>query len=139
MKFRFIEAHMRVAYIYANLSYCVRRKVGCVIVKDDKIISIGYNGTPSGFSNTCETEDGKSTLPITIHAELNAITKLAKSHESGNGASLFVTTAPCQQCAITILQSGITNVYYCEDYRGVTDGVDFLRKAGIKVLQVSLE
>ena len=135
MKYKFINAHMRVAFIYAELSHCVRRKVGCVIVKDDKVISIGYNGTPSGFPNTCETPDGSTTLPITIHAECNAISKLARGNESGEDASLFVTLAPCVQCALLIIQSGIREVYYAEEYRD-TAGIQLLKSSGVYIEKV---
>jgi dCMP deaminase len=122
---------MQAAHIYARLSYCKRRKVGCVIVKDDRIISIGFNGTPPGWSNDCEDEN-HNTLPEVYHAETNAIAKLAKSAESGMGAAMFVTTVPCIECAKLIAQSGIHVVYYSEDYRK-TDGLDFLRRCGITV------
>lgn len=131
MKQRYALAHMKVAHIYAGLSYCSRRKVGCVIVKDDRIISIGFNGTPPGWPNICEDENNQ-TLPEVYHAETNAIAKLAKSGESGQGASMFVTTVPCLDCAKLIAQSGITEVYYSEDYRKV-DGLDFLKKCGLQV------
>lgn len=131
MKARYALAHMKVAHIYAGLSYCSRRKVGCVIVKDDRIISIGFNGTPPGWPNICE-DDNNQTLPEVYHAETNAIAKLAKSGESGQGASMFVTTVPCLDCAKLIAQSGIREVYYSEDYRKV-DGLDFLKKCGLQV------
>ncbi len=121
---------MRAAHIYAELSYCKRRRVGCVIVKDDRIISIGFNGSPPGWPNICEDE-GNVTLPEVYHAETNAIAKLAKSAESGSGASMFVTTVPCLDCAKLIAQSGIQEVYFSEHYR-LRDGLDFLEKCGIR-------
>lgn len=131
MKLRYASAHMKAAHIYAELSYCKRRRVGCVIVKDDRIISIGFNGTPPGWPNVCE-DDENVTLPEVYHAETNAIAKLAKSAESGAGASMFVTTVPCMDCAKLIAQSGIKEVYFSEHYR-LRDGLDFLEKCGIQV------
>jgi len=131
MKLRYASAHMKAAHIYAELSYCKRRRVGCVIVKDDRIISIGFNGTPPGWPNVCE-DDANVTLPEVYHAETNAIAKLAKSAESGAGASMFVTTVPCLDCAKLIAQSGIKEVYFSEHYR-LRDGLDFLEKCGIQV------
>ncbi len=121
---------MKVAHIYAGLSYCQRRKVGAVIVKDDRIISIGFNGTPPGWPNICEDENNV-TLPEVFHAEANAIAKLAKSVESGSGASMFVTTVPCMDCAKLVVQSGIKEIYYSEHYRK-TDGLEFLEKCGVR-------
>ena len=125
---------MEVAHVYAKLSYCKRKQVGCVIVKDDRLISIGFNGTPPGWENVCE-DDNNTTKREVFHAEANAVAKLAKSHESGAGATLFVTCAPCIDCAKLIVQSGIAEVFYDEEYRG-TDGVDFLRKCGVIVTQL---
>ena len=138
MKKRYAEAHMKVAYLYAELSYCERRKVGCVIVKDDRIISIGYNGTMSGWSNCCEDEHGK-TKPEVSHAEENAITKLAASTESGEGASVFVTTAPCLPCSKMLANMKVNEVYYSEDYRGKTEGIEHLKKAKVKVKQLQIK
>lgn len=138
MKEKEARAHMLSAYNYADLSYCIRKKVGCVIVKDNRIISIGYNGTPPGWDNCCETEDGKSK-PEVIHAELNAIGKLAKSTESGKGASVFVTCEPCIECAVLISVSGIAEVYYAEKYVGSKssergmEGVEYLERCNIPV------
>lgn len=126
--------YMRMAFIWAENSYAKRRHVGAIIVKDGAIISDGYNGTPSGFPNVCEDSDGK-TYPYVLHAEANAITKLAKSTQSGVGATIYVTDAPCIECAKLIIQSGITRVVYCRDYR-TTDGIDLLRTAGINVEQI---
>lgn len=138
MKQKYINAHMECAYVYSNLSYCNRLKVGCVIVKNNRIISIGYNGTLPGTPNICESADGSKTLPTVLHAELNAITKLAQSNESGQGAAIFVTHAPCLQCAMLIISSGISEVYYTETYR-CTLGIECLKEHGIHVEQVIID
>jgi len=135
MKDKMKVAYMKAANIFGDLSYCVRRKVGCVIVRDDRIVSIGYNGTPAGWDNCCETEDNV-TKPEVIHAESNAITKLAKCHESGKDADMFINTAPCIDCAKLIYQTGIRKVYYEEIYRS-DDGLNLLRACGVTVEQVS--
>jgi|TARA_B110000467_G_scaffold138220_1_gene136824 dCMP deaminase len=135
MKQKLILAHMEVAKTYSMLSTASNAKVGCIIVKDDRIISIGYNGTPSGWENVCE-EDSK-TKPEVLHAEANAITKLAKSHESGENAYLFTTHAPCLSCAKLIYQSGITTVYYLYEYK-YTDGCHFLIKCDIEVTPIHI-
>lgn len=122
--------YIRMARIWAENSYCKRRKVGALIVKDDSIISDGYNGTPSGFENECEC-DGK-TKPYVLHAEANAITKLAKDTRSSLGGTLYVTMSPCIECAKLIIQAGIKRVVYDEEYRD-TSGIDLLRRAGVKV------
>lgn len=122
------------AQVWAENSYCNRRKVGALIVKDKMIISDGYNGTPSGFENVCEDEDGH-TKPYVLHAEANAITKVAKSNNSSNGATLYVTAAPCMECAKLIIQSGIRRVVYVESYR-LSDGIELLERAGIEVIQI---
>ena len=127
MKDKFIKAHLHVARVYGSLSTAERLKVGCIIVKDDRIISIGYNGMPSGASNVCE-EDGK-TNPAVIHAEANAITKLAKSTESGQDSYMFCTYAPCVNCAKLIMQSGIIKYYYEFDYKN-DDGISLLNTYG---------
>lgn len=129
--------YMRMAYIWAENSYATRRQVGCLIVKNKMIISDGYNGTPSGFENICEDEKGK-TKPYVLHAEANAITKLAKSTNNAEGSTLYVTTSPCIECAKLIIQSGIARVVYCEKYP-ITDGLDLLEKTNIKVTQLKLE
>jgi dCMP deaminase len=129
--------YIRMAKIWAENSYCVRRQVGALIVKDKMIISDGYNGTPSGFENVCEDEHGH-TKPYVLHAEANAITKLAKSANNGDGATLYVTAAPCLECAKLIIQSGIKRVVYCDDYH-CTDGTDLLGRIGIEVVQVACE
>ncbi len=122
---------MLMASIWAGNSYCERRKVGALIVKNKMIISDGYNGTPTGFENICEDEAGASK-PYVLHAEANAITKIARSHNSSDGATLFVTASPCIECAKLIIQSGIRRVVYGELYR-LTDGIDLLKRAGIQV------
>ncbi|MBD5192862.1 MAG: dCMP deaminase family protein [Bacteroidales bacterium] len=122
--------YLRMARIWAENSYCKRRQVGAIIVKDSMIISDGYNGTPSGFENVCEDENGL-TRPYVLHAEANAITKLARSSNSGQGATLYVTASPCLECAKLIIQSGITRVVYNELYR-ICDGIDLLQRAGVK-------
>lgn len=137
MKEKFIEAHLQVARIYGQLSTAERLKVGCIIVKDDRIISIGYNGMPSGASNVCEM-DGE-TKPEVLHAEANAILKLAKSNESGLDSYMFTTYAPCVDCAKMILQSGIKELYYELDYKS-DDGIDLLKKySRVKIHQYESE
>jgi len=151
MKQKFINAYMEVAKTFANLSTAVRLQVGAIVVKDDRIISIGYNGMPSGWDNVCEepalnvvgvAEDRKDivepylkTKAEVLHAESNCIAKLARSPESGEGATIFITHAPCIDCAKLIYQSGIATVYYESDYRS-TQGIDFLNKSGIQVVKV---
>lgn len=163
MKQKFINAHMKVAETYAQLSSAKRLQVGAIVVKDSRVISIGYNGTPAGWSNECEhkiydisrTLDGNyfpdsleiypeideqgryklTTRPEVIHAEANAIAKLARTHESGQDADMFITHAPCMECAKLIYGAGIKKVYYRHQYRN-TDGVDFLNKCNIGVEQV---
>ena len=124
--------YLRMAAIWAENSYCKRRQVGCLIVKEKMIISDGYNGTPTGFENDCETEDNRSK-PYVLHAEANAITKVAKSHNSSDGATLYVTDSPCIECSKLIIQCGIKRVIYARESR-LTDGVDLLRRAGIEVI-----
>jgi dCMP deaminase len=123
--------YLRMATIWAENSYCQRRQVGALIVKDKMIISDGYNGTPSGFENVCEDENGLPK-PYVLHAEANAITKIARSGNNSDGATLYVTDSPCIECAKLIIQSGITRVIYAREYR-LTEGVDLLRRAGIEV------
>jgi dCMP deaminase len=123
--------YMRMAKIWAENSYCERRKVGALIVKDKMIISDGYNGTPAGFENICENDEG-FTKPYVLHAEANAITKIARSGNNSNGSTLYVTDSPCIECAKLIIQAGIKRVIYSREYR-LTDGVDLLRRAGIEV------
>ena len=123
--------YLRMAAIWAENSYCKRRQVGCLIVKEKMIISDGYNGTPTGFENDCETEDNRSK-PYVLHAEANAITKVAKSNNSSDGATLYVTDSPCIECSKLIIQCGIKRVVYGEEYR-LMDGVELLKRAGIEV------
>jgi dCMP deaminase len=130
---KFDHSYLEMAEIWAQNSYCKRRKVGALLVKDRMIISDGYNGTPSGFENICE-EDGV-TKPYVLHAEANAITKVAKSGNSSEGATLYVTASPCLECSKLIIQSGIKRVVYRDEYR-LTDGIDLLRRAGIEVEKV---
>ena len=131
---KFDKAYLEMAAIWARNSYCKRRQVGALLVKDRMIISDGYNGTPSGFENVCEDESG-ATKPYVLHAEANAITKVAKSGNSSEGATLYVTASPCVECAKLIIQAGIRRVVYKDPYR-LTDGVDLLSRAGIEVEQV---
>lgn len=119
------------AHVWAENSYCDRRKVGALIVKDRMIISDGYNGTPSGFENICEDEDG-NTKAYVLHAEANAITKVAKSHNSSEGATLYITDSPCIECAKLIIQAGIQRLVYSRKYR-ITEGLELLERAGIEV------
>lgn len=172
MKHKHIQAHMRVAHIYANCSTAKRLKVGAIVVKDDRIISIGYNGMPAGWDNVCEEKEWMNsdaggwldpeeidkkwpyvaesdlddsylgryrlkTRKEVLHAESNAIAKLAKSGESGDGSTIFITHAPCIDCAKMIYQAGIKEVYYATDYRD-SSGKDFLIKCGIKVEQINV-
>ena len=131
---KFDAKYLRMAKIWATNSYCKRRQVGALLVKDNMIISDGYNGTPAGFENVCEDENGV-TKPYVLHAEANAITKVAKSGNSSEGATLYVTASPCAECAKLIIQSGIKRVVYRDAYR-LTDGIDLLQRAGIQVEQV---
>ena len=127
--------YLRMARIWAENSYCVRRKVGALVVKDKMIISDGYNGTPSGFENVCE-DDNNVTKPYVLHAEANAITKLARSSNNSDGSTLYVTAAPCIECSKLIIQSGIKRVVYGEKYR-LEEGLDLLRKANIEVIYLN--
>lgn len=130
------KRYMRMAVIWAENSYCKRRQVGALIVKDKMIISDGYNGTPVGFENVCEDEDG-ITKPYVLHAEANAITKIARSGNSSEGATMYVTASPCIECAKLIIQAGIKRVVYAEKYR-LEDGQDLLRRAGVELVYVNL-
>ena len=130
------ERYLRMARVWAENSYCERRRVGALLVKEQAIISDGYNGTPSGFENICEDENNR-TKPYVLHAEANAITKVAKSNNSSQDSTLYVTTSPCIECAKLIIQAGIKRVVYSENYR-CTDGVDLLRQAGISVEWIDL-
>ena len=123
------------ARIWAENSYCERRKVGALVVKDKTIISDGYNGTPSGFENKCE-DSNNVTHPYVLHAEANAITKLARSSNNSDGSTLYVTASPCIECAKLIIQAGIKKVVYAEKYR-LTDGIALLRQAGVEVIYLN--
>ena len=127
--------YIRMATIWAENSYCTRRQVGALIVKNQRIISDGYNGTPAGFENICEDENNV-TKPYVLHAEANAITKIARSNNSSEGATLYVTASPCIECAKLIIQAGITRVVYSEKYR-LEDGLELLRKANIEVKYIN--
>lgn len=129
--------YLRMAAIWAENSYCQRRKVGALVVKEKMIISDGYNGTPSGFENVCEDAHGV-THPYVLHAEANAITKLARSGNNSDQATLYVTASPCIECAKLIIQAGIRRVVYAEQYR-LTDGIDLLRCAGVEVEHLPLD
>lgn len=124
--------YLRMAAIWAENSYCERRKVGALLVKDKMIISDGYNGTPSGFPNVCESEEGV-TLPYVLHAEANAISKVARSNNSSEGSTLYITASPCMECSKLIIQAGIRRVVFSDLYR-ITDGLDLLRRAGVEIL-----
>lgn len=126
--------YMRMAKTWSENSYCERRQVGAILVKDNMIISDGYNGTPSGFENKCE-DDNNVSKPYVLHAEANAITKIARSHNSSEGATLYVTTSPCMECSKLIIQAGIKRVVFAEEYR-INDGLELLRRAGIEVLKI---
>ncbi|MDR0937738.1 MAG: dCMP deaminase family protein [Mediterranea sp.] len=128
--------YMRMAAIWSENSYCRRRKVGALIVKDKMIISDGYNGTPSGFENVCEDEDNV-TKPYVLHDEANAISKIARSNNSSDGATLYVTASPCIECAKLIIQAGIKRVVYSEHYR-LEDGIDLMRRAGIEIIFIHI-
>ena len=125
--------YLRMATIWSENSYCERRKVGALIVKDKMIISDGFNGTPTGFENVCEDENNVSK-PYVLHSEANAITKIARSGNNSDGATLYVTDSPCIECSKLIIQAGIKRVVYMREYR-LTDGVDLLRRAGIEVVR----
>ena len=134
---QFDRRYLRMARIWAENSYCNRRKVGALIVKERMVISDGYNGTPTGFENICEDETG-STKAYVLHAEANAITKVAQRSNSSKGATLYTTASPCLECAKLIIQSGIVRVVYGEEYR-ITDGLDLLKRAGISTVFLSVE
>jgi dCMP deaminase len=128
------ERYLKMASTWAENSYCKRRQVGALLVKNKMIISDGYNGTPSGFENNCEDENGK-TKPYVLHAEANAITKIAKSHNSSDGATLYVTSSPCIECAKLIIQAGIRRVVFSEPYH-MNDGIELLERARIEVVKI---
>jgi dCMP deaminase len=127
--------YLQMARIWATNSYCKRRQVGALLVKDKMIISDGYNGTPSGFENMCEDENN-ITKPYVLHAEANAITKVAKSNNSSEGSTLYITTSPCIECAKLIIQAGIARVVFSEKYR-ITDGLDLLKRAEIELVHIA--
>ena len=127
--------YLKMARIWAQNSYCQRRQVGALVVKDGMIINDGYNGTPSGFENICEDENNV-TKPYVLHAEANAITKLARSNNNSEGATIYITASPCIECAKLIIQAGIKRVVYGEQYR-LTDGVDLLKRAGIETIYIN--
>jgi dCMP deaminase len=133
MKQKFSDYFMKIAEETANLSYAKRLKVGCVIVKDKRILSFGYNGTPSGWDNNCEDEKG-NTKPEVLHAESNALLKLCQSNESSVGSTVFITHAPCIDCAKLLHQAGVAEIIYKEEYRS-KDGIDFLTNCGVKICQ----
>ena len=133
----FDKRYLEMALIWAKNSYCKRRQVGALIVKGKMIISDGYNGTPSGFENVCEDENDV-TKPYVLHAEANAITKVAKSNNSSENSTLYITSSPCMECAKLIIQSGIKRVVYCDRYR-INDGIDLLKRAGIELVYIDLE
>ena len=129
------KRYLRMARIWAENSYCRRRQVGALLVKDQMIISDGYNGTPAGFTNVCEDEDG-STKPYVLHAEANAITKVARSGNSSEGSTLYITASPCMECSKLIIQAGIKRVVFNELYR-LSDGLDLLANSGVECIHIS--
>ncbi len=131
------QRYLRMAAIWAQNSYCLRRQVGALLVRDKMIISDGYNGTPSGFENNCEDENNH-TKPYVLHAEANAITKVAKSGNSSEGATLYVTSSPCLECSKLIIQAGIRRVVFTENYR-LEDGINLLKRAKIEVVQIETD
>lgn len=134
---KFDKAYLKMAQEWAKLSYCKRKQVGALIVKDRMIISDGYNGTPSGTENTCEDENG-NTQWFVLHAEANAILKLATSTQSAKGATLYLTLSPCRECSKLVLQAGIQRLVYIEEYSD-REGIDFLQKQGVEVVKVAQE
>ena len=129
------KRYLRMASIWAENSYCQRRKVGAILVRDQMIISDGYNGTPAGFENVCEDSDG-TTKPYVLHAEANAITKVARSNNSSEGSTLYITASPCLECAKLIIQAGIKRVVFNDLYR-LADGIDLLRRAGVECTHIA--
>ncbi|MCF6170982.1 MAG: dCMP deaminase family protein [Bacteroidales bacterium] len=134
---KFDKSYLKMAHVWAKNSYCRRRQVGALIVKNRMIISDGYNGTPSGFENICEDENG-ATKAYVLHAEANAITKVAKSNNSSDGATLYITDSPCMECAKLIIQSGIKRVVFDRRYR-ITEGLDLLERAGVEVEELHIK
>jgi dCMP deaminase len=133
---QFDKRYLEMARVWAKNSYCIRRQVGAILVKDRMIISDGYNGTPSGFENICEDESGV-TKPYVLHAEANAITKVARSNNSSDGATLYVTTSPCIECAKLIIQAGIKRVVFYDKYR-IEEGLDLLKRAKIEICYLDI-
>lgn len=134
-RLRYDKAYLRMAQTWAELSHCERKKVGALIVRDGRIISDGYNGTPAGFPNCCEDQQGNTEWYV-LHAEANAILKVARSTNDCSGATLFITLSPCKDCSKLVLQAGIKRVVYMMEYKDTT-GVDFLRSAGVEVVHIS--
>ena len=132
---QFDQNYLEMARVWSKNSYCIRRKVGALLVKDRMIISDGYNGTPSGFENECE-DDNNDTKPYVLHAEANAITKVAKSGNSSQGSTLYITASPCLECAKLIIQAGIIRVVYSDSYRK-SEGIDLLQRANIEIVQIN--
>ncbi|MFV0289535.1 MAG: deoxycytidylate deaminase [Mangrovibacterium sp.] len=132
------KRYLRMAKVWAENSYCLRRQVGALLVKDKMIISDGYNGTPSGFENCCEDDNTGRTKPYVLHAEANAISKVAKSSNSSDGATLYVTCSPCVECAKLIIQAGISRVVFLDNYR-IEDGIELLRRAHVEIAQIDLD
>lgn len=135
---QFDRSYLEMARVWARNSYCTRRKVGALLVKDRMIISDGFNGTPAGFENICEDPETGKTKPYVLHAEANAITKVARSGNNSEGATLYVTDAPCVECAKLIIQAGIRRVVYLIEY-SVRDGIELLRRAGIEVCKYDMQ
>ncbi|MDR1860139.1 MAG: dCMP deaminase family protein [Bacteroidales bacterium] len=131
------QRYLKMAAIWAQNSYCQRRQVGALLVKDKMIISDGYNGTPAGFENVCEDENNR-TKPYVLHAEANAITKVAKSNNSSDGATLYVTSSPCMECAKLIIQAGIKRVVFTTNYR-LEDGIELLKRANIEIVRIDID
>ncbi|WP_010135509.1 deoxycytidylate deaminase [Ochrovirga pacifica] len=134
---KYDTAYLRIAFEWAKLSHCERKKVGAIIVKDRMIISDGYNGTPTGFDNCCEDENNETKWMV-LHAEANAILKVAASTQSTKGATLYITLSPCKDCSKLIHQSGITRVVYAKEYKDTT-GLEFLAKAGVELLKLDID
>ncbi len=134
---RYDKAYLKMAFEWANLSYCQRKKVGAIIVKNRMIISDGYNGAPTGFENNCEDEEGNTKWHI-LHAEANAILKCATSTQSAEGATLYITLSPCKDCSKLILQAGIKRIVYIDQYKDIS-GLEFLEKSGIEIHQITEE
>ncbi|SNV44500.1 deoxycytidylate deaminase [Chryseobacterium taklimakanense] len=134
---KFDIAYLKMALEWAKLSYCKRKQVGALIVKDRMIISDGYNGTPSGFENQCEDEEGKTHWYV-LHAEANAILKLAASTQSAKGATLYITLSPCKECSKLILQAGISRLVYIDEYSD-NEGISFLKGHNIEIVKISRE